>query len=62
MSHEPNSDQLPLGMRPGINAAPLAPPMRDAASREEAARPLRTFVLSTVPVVVVLVGALLLTR
>ena len=62
MSHEPNRDQLPLGMRPGINANPLAPSMRDAATREEAARPLRTFVLSTVPVVVVLAGAFLLLR
>lgn len=59
MSHEPDRDQLPLGMQPGINNNPLGPLMRQPATRDEVSHPLRTFLMSTVPVVVVLVVAVL---
>lgn len=62
MNFEPDRDQLPLGMQPGINTSPLGPVMRTPATREEAARPLRTFLLTTGPVVVVLVVAILIIR
>lgn len=62
MSHEPDRDQLPLGMQPGINNNPLGPVMRTPATRDEVARPLRTFLMTTVPVVVVLIVAILVAR
>ena len=62
VSFEPDRDQLPLGMQPGINTSPLGPVMRTPATCEEAARPLRTFLMTTVPVVVVLVVAILAVR
>ena len=62
MSHEPDRDQLPFGMQPGVNNNTVGPAMRTPATSDEAARPLRTFLMTTVPVVVALVVAILVIR